>query len=100
MANKKAYLDWITSAEKVAELAKDKTIPLWQKGHLVCDPYTEIALEDLQSKHRRKILSGFGRINGILARYQPQLNTFDDYQIIDEKDLREIIKIVQSLSPN
>ncbi len=100
MANKKAYKDWKSSAEKVIEIAEDETIPLWQKGHLVCDPYTEIALEDLQSKHRRKIMSGFGKINGILTQYKPKLNTFDDYQIIDEKDLREIIKIVRSLSPN
>jgi hypothetical protein len=99
MANKKAYQEWEEAAVKVTEIARDKTIPLWQRSHLVSNPYTEIALEDLQSKHRRKILSGFGKINEILARYKPNLNTFDDYQIIEERDLREMIDIVKSLSP-
>jgi hypothetical protein len=99
MANKKAYQDWKRSAEKVNAIVKDKTIPLWQKGHLVCDPYTEIALEDLQSKHRRKIFSGFAKINKVLERYKSKLNTFDDYRIISDDDLREIIRIIRSLSP-
>jgi hypothetical protein len=99
MSNKKVYQDWKEAAVKVIEIARDKTIPLWQKAHLVSNPYTEIALEELQSKHRRKILSVFGEINEILARFKPNLNTFDDYQIIDEKDLCKMIDIVKSLSP-
>ena len=99
MANKKTYQGWQAAAVKAADIAKDKAIPLWKKAHLICVPYTEIALEELQSKHRRKILSGFAKINGILARYEPDLETFDDYQIIEEKDLREIVSIVRNLSP-
>ncbi len=32
-------------------------------------------------------------------RYEPNLKTFDDYKIIVEQDLRDIVSIVKSLSP-
>lgn len=99
MANKKVYQQWQAAADKSEDIAKDKTIPLWKKAHLISVPFTEIALEQLQSKHRRKIFSGFAKVNAILAPYEPQIETFDDYQIIEEKDLREIVRIVRSLSP-
>jgi alpha-L-fucosidase len=99
MANKKTYQRWQAAAAEAAEIAKDKTLPLWKKAHLVSTPYTGIALDELQSKHRRKIISGFARVNGILARYEPNLKTFDDYKIIEEQDLRDIVSIVKSLSP-
>ena len=69
MANKKTYQGWQAAADKAEGIAKDKTIPLWKKAHLISVPYTEIALEQLQSKHRRKILTGFAKINALLAPY-------------------------------
>lgn len=99
MANKKAYQQWQTAADKAEDIAKDKTIPLWKKAHLIGVPYTEIELEQLLSKHRRKIFSGFAKVNALLAPYESQIETFDDYQIIEDKDLREIIRIVRTLSP-
>mgnify|MGYP000545439938 CR=1 FL=1 len=62
------------------------------------DAYVGLALEGLKSKHRHKILAGFGKLNGVLARYT--LATFDDCEKIAEEDLREIVRIVRSLAPS
>lgn len=97
MATKQAYKDWNRIARESLAIAQDKALPLWEKGHLVGEPYTELALEDLQSKHRRKILNGFAKINAILKKYP--LTTFDDYKNISENDLREIISLVKSMAP-
>jgi iron uptake system EfeUOB component EfeO/EfeM len=37
------------------------------------------------------------KVNGVLSRYT--LNSFDDYERIEDKDLREILRIVRSLTP-
>ncbi len=97
MAVKKVYQDWIDSAEKVHAIARDKSLPLWKRGHLVGGAYAGLALEGLQSKHRRKIIAGFSKVNTILARYT--LSSFDDYQLIKDEDLCEIIRLVKSISP-
>ena len=97
MADKAAYRQWQESAEKVKSIATSDTLELWQKAHKVNQAYAGLALEGLRSKHRHKILDGFGRVNAVFAGYT--LNSFDDYQTIQESDLREIIKIVVSLAP-
>ena len=97
MADKAAYQQWQESAETVKSIAASDTLELWQKAHKVNQAYAGLALEGLRSKHRHKILAGFGRVNSVFSRYT--LNSFDDYKKIDESDLREIIKIVVSLSP-
>jgi hypothetical protein len=43
-------------------------------------------------------LPGHGDRNNRM-RYEPNLKTFDDYKIIVEQDLRDIVSIVKSLSP-
>ncbi|UZE97304.1 hypothetical protein [Alkalimarinus alittae] len=97
MADKKVYQDWSDSAAKVRSIASDSSLELWQKSHLVAGAYAGLALEGLKSKHRHKILGGFSKMNGILSKYT--LNTYDEYEIITEEDLREIIRIVLSLEP-
>jgi len=72
-------------------------LPLWQKVDRVGGAYTGLALDGLTSKHRHKILAGFGKVNAVLARYT--LNSFDDYERIEDEDLREILRIVRSLAP-
>ena len=97
MADKAAYKQWQESAETVKSIAASDTLELWQKAHKVNQAYAGLALEGLISKHRHKILNGFGQVNAVFSRYT--LNSFDDYEKIEESDLREIIKIVVSLAP-
>jgi hypothetical protein len=97
VADKKAYQQWRESAEQVEKIIAERGLPLWQKAHRVGGAYTGLALDGLRSKHRHKILAGFGKVNGVLARYA--LNSYDDYERIEEKDLRDILRIVRSLAP-
>ena len=97
MADKQAYQYWRESAKKVEAIVADDSLALWQKVRQVNSAYAGLALEGLKSKHRHKVLTGFGQVNGVFARYA--LDSFDDYEKIDEQDLREIIRIVRSLAP-
>ncbi len=97
MADKQAYQHWRESAEQVEAIVADRSLPLWQKAHRVGGAYAGLALEGLKSKHRHKILTGFGKVNAVLARYT--LNSFDDYEQLADEDLREILRIVRSLAP-
>jgi hypothetical protein len=68
-----------------------------KKARLVGGAYAGLALVGLKSKHRHKILPGLGKVNGVLSRYT--LNSFDDYERIEDEDLRGIHRIVRSLTP-
>lgn len=81
MADKKAYQQWRESTEQVEAIVADRTLALWQKAHRVGGAYAGLALDGLRSKHRYKILSGFEKVNAVLARYT--LNSFDDYERIE-----------------
>jgi iron uptake system EfeUOB component EfeO/EfeM len=72
-------------------------LPRRQKAHRVGGAYAGLALDGLRSKRRHKILTDFGKVNAVLARYT--LNSFDDYDRIEDEDLREILRIVRSLTP-
>ena len=98
MADKQAYRDWETMAVKARQLAADRSLPLWQKAHLISGAYAGLEINQLRSKHRHKILNLLGQINVILKRYE--LATFDDYQHIDEADLRLIVQLAKDLAPN
>lgn len=97
MADKEAYQCWRESAKKVETIIADDSLALWQKVRQINSAYVGLALEGLRSKHRHKVLSGFGKVNAVFARYT--LDSFDDYEKIDEQDLREIVRIVRSLAP-
>jgi hypothetical protein len=97
LADKKVYQQWRESAEQVETIIAERSLPFWQKAHRVGGAYAGLALDGLKSKHRHRILSGFGKVNGVLSRYT--LNSFDDYERIEDKDLREILRIVRSLTP-
>ena len=97
MADRAAYQQWLESAEKVKSIAASDSLKLWEKAHRVNEAYAGLALEGLRSKHRHKVLAGFGKVNAVFAGYT--LNSFDDYEKITEGDLKEIIRIVSSLAP-
>lgn len=97
MADKAAYQQWRESAAAAKSFAASDSLPLWQKVHKVNQAYAGLALEGLRSKHRHKLLAGFGEVNAVFAGYT--INSFDDYKKIKEADLREIIRIVCSLGP-
>ena len=56
MTDKAAYASWEASAREVERIAKDRSLPLWERAHRVGAAYTTVALEGLRSKHRRKRL--------------------------------------------
>mgnify|MGYP003381565596 CR=1 FL=1 len=97
MVDRAAYQQWLVSAEKVKSIAANDSLELWQKAHRVNEAYAGLALEGLRSKHRHKLLAGFGKVNAVFTGYT--LNSFNDYEKISDSDLREIIKIVSSLTP-
>lgn len=97
MADKAAYQSWRDSAKAVEAIAADQLLAPWQKVRQVNSAYAGMALDGLKSKHRHKILSGFGQVNAVFARYK--INSYDDYEKMDEQDLKEIVRIVRSLAP-
>lgn len=97
MADKKAYQEWRTMAENARMIASDKALPLWQKAHKIPGAYAGLELSGLQSKHRHKVLNTLGQLNVILKKFN--LDSFDDYQKIDDENLREIIRLAKGLSP-
>ena len=97
MADKDAYASWHASAREVERIAKNPSLPLWQKAHLVGAAYTTVALEGLRSKHRHRIFNRIVQVNAILQRYN--LDDFEDYQHMDEADLREIVSLFRSMVP-
>jgi hypothetical protein len=88
--------DWQRRAEEVRAVCDDPTVPLWKKAHLVGCAYQDVQLDGLKSKHRRRLFSGLAEINQILARYP--IETFEDYQVIAEEDLRTIIATFQGFA--
>ena len=97
MADKKAYQEWRSMAEHARLIAADKSLPLWQKAHKIPGAYSGLDLGGLQSKHRHKVLNALGQINVILKKFT--LQSFDDYEKIDQESLREIIRLANALNP-
>lgn len=97
MADKSAYQQWRESAKKVKSITTDDTLALWEKAHRVNQAYAGLALDGLRSKHRHKLLAEFGKVNAVFAAYT--LNSFEDYEIISDSDLKEIIRIVSAITP-
>lgn len=97
MTDKAAYASWEASARQVERIAKDRSLPLWEKAHRVGTPYTTVALEGLRSKHRHKIFRHIAQVNVILQKYMPE--TFQDYQRMDEADLEALIGLFRAMGP-
>ena len=75
--------DFTTSGLTKAAFCRKRGIAIsglyrWQKAHKINQAYAGLALEGLQSKHRHKILAGFGEVNAVFASYT--LDSFDDYE--------------------
>ncbi|NPV78165.1 MAG: hypothetical protein HPY59_17545 [Anaerolineae bacterium] len=97
MAVKKAYQQWRDLAAKAQQIETDPDIALWQKVFRVPGVYCELDLSGLRSKDRHQIFNILGQLNVILKRYEPE--TFEEYQNMDEKDLREMLRLVKGQTP-
>jgi len=97
MTDKAAYASWEASAREVERIAKDRSLALWEKAHRVGGAYTTVALEGLRSKHRHKIFQHIAEVNVILQKYMPE--TFEDYQRMNEADLKALIGLFLSMGP-
>jgi hypothetical protein len=97
MTDKTAYASWEASAHEVERIAKDRSLPLWEKAHRVGTAYTTVGLEGLRSKHRHKIFRHIAEVNLILQKYMPE--TFEDYQHMDEADLKALIGLFRAMGP-
>lgn len=97
MTEKAAYASWEASAREVDRIAKDRSLPLWEKAHRVGSAYTTVTLEGLRSKHRHKIFRHIAEVNVILQKYMPE--TFEDYQRMDEADLKALIGLFRAMGP-
>ena len=95
MTNRRRHEDWIKRAQKVQDICADPSTPLWQKAHRVGAAYQDVQLDGFQSKHRHKIFAALSSINEILVRYP--IETFDDYQLVETKDLAAIINTFKAL---
>lgn len=96
MACKETYKDWSTRTQKAQALLVDKTLPKWEKAHLVSGAYAGLELDKLQSKHRHYIYHRLSEMNQILHRYT--LKTWDDYQCISAADVQALIDIARHLA--
>jgi hypothetical protein len=97
MTDKAAYASWEASAREVERIARDPSLPLWEKARQVGKAYTSIPLDGLRSKHRHKIFRHIVEANDILQKYMPE--TFDDYQHMDEGDLKALISLFRAMGP-
>ena len=97
MIDKAAYASWEASAHEVERIAKDPSLPLWEKARQVGAAYTTVALDGLRSKHRHKIFRNIAEVNVILQQYMPE--TFEDYQHMDEDDLKSLIDLFRAMGP-
>lgn len=97
MSDKAAYASWEASACEVERIAKDHSLPLWEKAHRVGVTYTTVALEGLRSKHRHKIFRRITEVNVILQKYMPE--SFEEYQRMDEADLKALIGLFRAMGP-
>ena len=97
MTDKAAYASWEASAREVDRIAKDRSLALWEKAHRVGSADTTVALEGLRSKHRHKIFRHIAEVNVILQKYMPE--TFEDYQRMDEADLKALIGLFRAMGP-
>ena len=96
MANRRRREDWNRRAQQVREICADPALALWQKAYRVGGAYQDVQLDRLQSKHRRRIFDAIANVNAILARYP--IETFDDYQAIDTRDLNAIVETFKAFA--
>mgnify|MGYP001825579764 FL=1 len=52
MTDKAAYARWEASVREVERIARDRSLPLWERAQRVGTAYTGVALDGLRSKHR------------------------------------------------
>ena len=97
MTDKAAYASWEASAREVERIARDPSLPLWEKAHQVGKAYTSIPLDGLRSKHRHKIFRHIVEVNEILQKYMPE--TFEDYRRMDEADLQALVSLFRAMGP-
>lgn len=97
MADRAAYASWEAGAREVERIARNRSLPLWEKAHRVGGAYATVALEGLRSKHRHKIFRHIAKVNIILQKYMPE--TFEDYQRMDEADLNRLIGLFLAMGP-
>jgi hypothetical protein len=70
--------------------------PLWRFARRV----SSIALRasgDYRPPRSLSMAGSVGKVNGVLSRYT--LTSFDDYERIEDEDLRDVHRIVRSLIP-
>jgi hypothetical protein len=89
LVTRRQRADWAQRAAQVQAVCDDPAIPLWEKAHRVGRAYQDVQLDGLKSKHRRRLFAELAALNQILARYP--IETFDDYQLIAEDDLKTIV---------
>ena len=97
MTDKAAYANWEACAHEVERIVSDRSLHLWEKAHQVGVAYTTLPLEGLRSKHRHKIFRHIAEVNVILQKYMPE--TFEEYQRMDETDLRALIGLFRAMRP-
>ncbi|WP_019603601.1 hypothetical protein [Teredinibacter turnerae] len=97
MTDNDAYREWNEMADCARKIAADPAIPQWQKAYKIAGAYQGLQLEKLRSKHRHKILQILTSMNQILALYK--FETFEEYQHMEEKHLRDIIQMAKQLAP-
>ncbi len=97
MTDKAAYASWEASAREVERIARDPSLPLWEKARQVGTAYTSIPLDGLRSKHRHKIFRHIAEFNVILQKYMPE--TFEEYRRMDEVYLKALIGLFRVMGP-
>lgn len=93
---KKAYSEWIQYTVQANIILSDKSLPKWKKAYKVGGSYRGLQLNELQSKHRRKVINTLFAMNQVLARYD--LKEWDDYQHISDVDIPLLIDLSKELA--
>lgn len=97
MLNADVYDQWREMAANAKKIEENGSIPLWQKAYRVPGSYQGLELDKLSIKDRNRVLSTLQKMNTILAPYE--FKSFDDYQLMDEKDAKALILLSKRLMP-
>ncbi len=82
----------IKRAQKAKMLAQDPSLPKWRRLSQALQAFSGLELTALSDDLREQIEADFVGINRVLAPYS--LDDHEDYQRIDDADLREMLDIL------
>ena len=81
--------------DRAIELMVHSKSPLHENVNEVLEVFNKLTLDESQEKNNRVIMRHFGKINGVLKKYD--ITTYEDYHKISVDDLYSILLIIRKM---